>query len=311
MNDIWSRLWTAFHTGIAGSQFTLAQLLIVLVLLTVLVWITGRLTRWLSHWLVHHHGLDVGVTQAIGTIFRYAIIALGVVLILQGVGINLSALNVLIGALGVGLGFGLQNITNNFVSGLIILFERPVKVGDRVEVGGVAGNVDRIGARATTIVTNDNIAIIVPNSQFIAEQVTNWSYTSALVRIHVPVGVSYEADPAEVRRILLDVASRNTGVLTDPPPDVLFTEFGDSSLNFALRVWTSQFTRVPTVLQSQLNFEIWNAFKAADVEIPFPQRDLHVRSGRVEVEMVGKRGGGKAGRTGEEGTDGGETERGR
>lgn len=131
--------------------------------------------------------------------------------------------------------------------------------------------------------TNDNIAIIVPNSAFIAERVTNWSYGNPFVRITVPVGVSYASDPEVVRRLLLEVASGHEGVIREPGPDVVFTEFGDSSLNFELRVWTREYMQRPAVLRSQLNFAIWQAFRSAAIEIPFPQRDLHIRSGTLRV----------------------------
>lgn len=269
--------------GIAGSSFTLGKLLTVLLLLTLLIWLTGRITRIVVEKVLARRGVDLGVAQAIGAILRYSIVALGTLAILQSAGIDLSAFTVLAGALGVGLGFGLQNITSNFISGLIILFERPIKVGDRVEVADVLGDVKQIGARATTIMTNDNIAIIVPNSAFIAERVTNWSYGNPFVRITVPVGVSYASDPEVVRRLLLEVASGHEGVIREPGPDVVFTEFGDSSLNFELRVWTREYMQRPAVLRSQLNFAIWQAFRSAAIEIPFPQRDLHIRSGTLRV----------------------------
>jgi len=150
-------------------------------------------------------------------------------------------LTFLAGALGVGVGFGLQNITSNLISGIILLFERPIKIGDRIEVGGVHGDVVRISPRATTIVTNDNIAVIVPNSDFITGRITNWSYTDRDVRFHIPVGVSYRSGPEEVRRLLLAVAGAYPGVLKQPEPDAHFQEFGDSSLNFVLLVWTSDY----------------------------------------------------------------------
>lgn len=279
LNDALSWL----NHGILGSSFTLGKLLAVLAMLTALIWVTGRITRMLVDGVLTRRGFDIGVAQAVGTILRYAVVAVGTVVILQGAGIDLSALTVLAGALGVGLGFGLQNVTGNFISGLIILFERPIKVGDRVEVGQVMGDVRRIAARATTVVTNDNIAIIVPNSDFITQRVTNWSHGSRLVRISVPVGVSYASDPEVVRGLLLEVAAGHKGVLTEPRPDVMFVEFGDSSLNFELRVWTRDFIQTPIVLRSQLNFVIWRELKAADIEIPFPQRDLHIRSGTLGI----------------------------
>ena len=193
-------------------------------------------------------------------------------------GINLSSITILLGALGVGIGFGLQNITNNFVSGLIILFERPIKIGDRIEVGGISGDVAKISMRATTIVTNDNISIIVPNSEFIASTVINWSHTDRNVRFNIPVGVAYKEDPENIKKLLLEVAFENEGVLKDPKPDVLFTEFGDNSINFNLRVWTNEYIDRPGVLKSQLYYKIFEKFKQNNVEIPFPQRDVHIKN---------------------------------
>jgi small-conductance mechanosensitive channel len=184
------------------------------------------------------------------------------------------------------VGFGLQNITNNFVSGLILLFERPIKVGDRIDVGNVTGDVVKISPRATTIVTNDNIAIIVPNSEFISSQVINWSYANRDVRLNFPVGVAYHSDPELVRKALLEVAADHPGVLKERNADLLLQEFGDSSLNFILRVWTRGYTTTPGVLRSELNYAICRKFKERGIEIPFPQRDLHVRSGVVEVKMA-------------------------
>lgn len=207
-------------------------------------------------------------------------------MILQTAGIDLSTLTILAGALGVGVGFGLQSITNNFVSGIILLLERPIKVDDRIEVGDVNGDVVNISPRATTIVTNDNIAIIVPNADFISSKVVNWSYTNRDVRFNFPVGVSYNTDPKQVRTVLLEVARAHPGVLTEPSPSVLFHEFGDSSVNFVLRVWTREFSTTPGVLRSDLNFAISRAFKAHGIEIPYPQQDLHIRSGVLSIKTT-------------------------
>ncbi len=228
--------------------------------------------------------VEIGVREAIASIIRYLLLALGFIVVVQASGIDLSALTVLAGALGIGIGFGLQNVVNNFVSGLIILFERPIKVGDRIDVGGVAGNVVNISPRATTVVTNDNIAVIVPNSDFISSKVTNWSYTDRDVRLNFPVGVSYRSDPEVVRRVLEEVAAENPGVLKNPAPDVLLREFGDSSLNFNLRVWTREFSTKPGVLRSQIYYAAWKKLQAHNIEIPFPQRDLHIRSGSLEIK---------------------------
>ena len=176
-----------------------------------------------------------------------------------------------------GIGFGLQNITNNFVSGLIILIERPIKVGDRIEVADITGDVVNISMRATTVITNDNISIIVPNSEFVSSTVINWSHTDRNVRFNFDVGVSYKEDPARIKELLLRVAEDNEGVLKAPKPDVLFKEFADSALVFTLRVWTRTYIDRPGVLKSMLYYEIHSMFKQHGVEIPYPQRDVHIK----------------------------------
>ncbi len=205
-----------------ATPLTLWTLVSVVVLVILLLWLTKQLKNWIVLTLLANSRIDIGVRQATGSIVRYIVIAIGLVVIVQTVGIDLSAVTVLAGALGIGVGFGLQTITNNLVSGLIILFERPIKVGDRIEVENVTGNVVNISARATTVVTNDNIAIIIPNSEFISSKVTNWSYTSRDVRVNIPIGVSYREDPEVVRKVLLDVADEHPGVLKDPGPTSCF-----------------------------------------------------------------------------------------
>jgi small-conductance mechanosensitive channel len=199
-------------------------------------------------------------------------------------------LAVIAGALGVGIGFGLQNIVSNFVSGLILLTERPIQIGARVDVGGTMGDVIRIGARSTTIVTNDNITIIVPNSEFITGRVINWSIGDPKVRFRIPIGVSYGSDPRVVERLLIEVAEANPHVLKNPEPTVRFVECADSSLNFELRVWSVDMVTRPGALRSELNFAIWDKFKQHGIEIPFPQRDLHLKD-PVQVEVKSSQGG--------------------
>ena len=269
---------------LGDTQVTVWTLCYLTALIAVLIFASGRIKRWVARGLKSTGQVDIGVQQAVATIVRYLIIALGLLIIVQSAGIDLSALALLAGAAGVGIGFGLQNIINNFVSGVIILFERPIKVGDRVDVGNVHGDVVRISARATTVVTNDNIAIIVPNSDFVSTKVTNWSFTDRKVRFDIPVGVSYSSDPNQVTELLLEVATDHPGVLSAPKPDVLFEEFGDNSLNFTLLVWTTTYATRPRVLRSELNYAISAIFKENDIEIPFPQRDLHVRSGSLRID---------------------------
>jgi small-conductance mechanosensitive channel len=246
---------------------------------TVLVFVIATyVKRLLVKRIFPRYHIEIGLGEAIGTIIQYIVTVIGFVIVLDSAGIDLSSLKIIAGALGVGIGFGLQNIVNNFVSGLIILFERPIKVGDRIEVGGVNGDVIKISARATTVVTNDNISIIVPNSEFTSNSVTNWSHDNKVVRFNYPVGVSYKEDPARIKKVLLEVADANEGILKNPHPDVLFDSFGDSSLNFNLRVWTIQYMDRPGVLRSQLYYAIFEKFKEMNIEIPFPQRDLHIVS---------------------------------
>jgi len=266
-----------------GTTVTLWMVVYLVVLFVLLLWLTKKLKNWIVLTLLAKSRIDIGIRQATGSIVRYLIIAVGFVIILQTVGIDLSTVTVLAGALGIGIGFGLQTITNNLVSGLILLFARPIKIGDRIEVGQVTGDVVNISVRATTVITNDNIAIIIPNSEFISSKVTNWSYTTRDVRFNFPVGVSYREDPEVVRKLLLEVAASHPGVLKDLKPDVLFQEFGDSSLNFILRVWTREYTNRPGVLRSELNYAISRKFREHGIEIPYPQRDIHIKDGSLTV----------------------------
>jgi len=263
--------------SLGGSNITLWTLVYLTILFLLLYFVTTRLFKYVVYKFLSKSKIDLGVRVAIGSILKYLILTIGFIVIIQTVGINLSSLTILLGALGVGIGFGLQNVTNNFVSGIIILFERPIKVGDRIDVAGVSGNVIKISMRATTISTTDIVSIIVPNSEFISSTVINWSHTDRNVRFNFPVGVSYKEDPEKIKKLLLEVAGENEGVLKNPSPDVLFDNYGDSSLNFNLRVWTSRYIDRPGVLKSQLYYEIFKRFKEAGVEIPFPQRDVHIK----------------------------------
>jgi len=222
--------------------------------------------------------LDPGLQFAITKIFGYLFVSLGfyVALILNGV--DLSSLAVIAGALGVGIGFGLQNIVSNFVSGLILLAERPVAIGDRIEVSGVAGQVTRISLRSTTVVTNDNISVIVPNSDLITHPITNWSHGDPKVRIRIPVSVAYGTDLERLRRLLLEAAAEHGSVLPSPVPTVFLDNFGDSSLNLELGVWTQDMASRPRHFRSEINFGIERKLRENGIEIPFPQRVVHLRS---------------------------------
>jgi small-conductance mechanosensitive channel len=263
---------------IGAVDLTLGVLLFLTLGLTVLFLLAGQVHRLVTRSLGRTR-LDLGAREAVGSIARYVFLLLGFLVILQTAGINLTAITVLAGAVGIGVGFGLQTIASNFISGLIIMFERPIKVGDRIEVAGVHGRVIHIGARATTILTNDNISVIVPNASFIAENVVNWTHSGEHVRFRLPVSVAYGTDVRLVERVLLEVAANCPAVLAQPAPAVRFLSFGDSGLEFDLRVWNSSLVHQRAKLVSDLNFLIDEAFRAHGIEIPFPQRDVHIRSG--------------------------------
>jgi small-conductance mechanosensitive channel len=271
---------------VGETQITLWIIVYLILFLFLLFTVTSRVKRWVVDRLFVKSHVDYGVRQAIGTIASYIVIAIGTLIILDTAGINLSALNFLAGALGIGIGFGLQNITTNFISGLILLLERPIKIGDRVEVEGTQGDVVEISLRATTVITNDNVAVIVPNSEFISKKVVNWSYRTPDVRINIPVSAAYGVDPDIVREVLLEIAKNHSGVLQELSSDVLLDQFGESSLNFILRVWTRTYTHKPGVLRSEINYEIARKFEEREIAIPFPQRDVFVRGGKIQVEKM-------------------------
>jgi small-conductance mechanosensitive channel len=268
------------------TQLTLWLLLYLTVLVALLFYVTGKLKTWVADRLLARTQLEAGVRQATGSILRYLVIVIGFLIILQTAGIDLTTLNIIAGAVGIGVGFGLQNIVSNFISGLIILFERPIKLGDRIEVGAVEGDVVAISARSTTVVTNDNIAIIVPNSKFISENVVNWSYTDRKVRFRIPVSVAYGSDFRLVEKLLLEVARENPDVLDEPEPGVRFLKFGDNGLEVELRAWTTKLLHRRGRLVSALNQAIYEKFEMRGIECPFPQRDIHLHLPRASEELL-------------------------
>jgi small-conductance mechanosensitive channel len=254
------------------------------------VGIAGYVTLLFSHGIKNvllqetlpRYDVDPGVQVSITRLVHYAVMTIGFLIILRILGFRLGQVAIIGGALGVGIGFGLQAIVNNFVSGLILLFERPVKVGDVVEVGQEVGEVKELGLRATTVQTFDNAEIVIPNSELITKNVTNWTLAEKRVRVRVPIGVAYGSDVEKVLRILLACAHANPTALTTPESRALFRAFGDSSLNFEPRVWIPDFNDKLRVL-SELNQDIESEFDVAGVVVPFPQRDLHIRSVDQEV----------------------------
>jgi small-conductance mechanosensitive channel len=278
-------LWTAPMPGISLS---LVQLFLLIALLIGVFWFSSRTKRFLFNRFLVKSGLDRALQYAIAQIVSNLVLVIGIFIVLENTGIHLGALTVFAGAVGVGVGFGLQNIASNFISGLVILAERPITIGDRVEVAGVVGQVQQIRARSTVILTNDNIAMIVPNSKFIDSPVTNWTYSDPRVRFRVPIGVAYGSDVNKVRQALIAAGRSNSHVLEDPAPSVFLNKFGESSIDFELVVWSSEMSHRPSRFKSDLNFANEEKLREAGIEIPFPQRDLHIRSGALKPERTGE-----------------------
>src|SRR6266516_5364247 len=275
--------WNAHLPGIALS---LLQIFLLIGLLIAVFWLSSRTKRFLFTRFLVRSGLDRALQHAIAQIVGYAVLIIGIVVVLDNAGIHLGALTVFAGAVGVGVGFGLKNIASNFISGLLILAERPITIGDRIEVAGITGQVKQIRARSTVIMTNDGIAMIVPNEKFIDSPVTNWTYSDPRVRFRMPVGVAYGSDVNKVREALLAAASENANTLKDPAPSVFLEKFGENSIDFELVVWSSEMSYRPRRYRSDLNFAIERKLREASIEIPNPQRDLHIRSGVLKVQNV-------------------------
>src|SRR6266403_1966567 len=275
-----------WNAPLPGVTLSLLQIFLLIALLIGVFWLSSRTKRFLFNRFLTRSGLDRALQHAIAQIVGYIVLIVGILIVLDNAGIHLGALTVFAGAVGVGVGFGLQNIASNFISGLVILAERPITVGDRVEVAGIAGQVQHIRARSTVIVTNDNITMIVPNTKFIDSPVTNWTYGDPRVRFRIPIGVAYGSDLEKVRNALVEVARENSNVLPQPEPTVFLETFGESSINLELVVWSKEMSYRPRRFRSDLNFAIAEKLRAAGIEIPWPQRDLHFRDGVVRVEMT-------------------------
>ncbi len=257
------------------SVFSIGRALFVVWLF---VFISRAIRALLNDKFYPRFDVAVGVGYAINTMVHYFFLIIGALFGLKSFGLDLSNIAIFFSALGVGVGFGLQNTVNNLISGLIILFGRAVKKGDFVTAAGTFGRIDSVGARSVTIVTADNYELIVPSSEIISSPIVNWTLSSPIIRVTVPVGVSYGADPHQVKEVLLACAQRHPRIIAQPPPEVWLENFGDSSVDFALLVHVDCRTITERRLRGELNFIIWDALSAANIEIPFPQRDVHIRS---------------------------------
>jgi small-conductance mechanosensitive channel len=274
---------------IGNASFSASGLIKLFVFLALLGLVTHFLRRALLRRVFPKARIDPGTAYAIGNLVSYLFITIGLLVGLQASGIDLSALTVLFGAVGVGVGFGIQTIMSNFISGLIILFEQPIRVGDHIQVGDLDGKVIRIRARATEIQTNSEISVIVPNSEFITQRVINWSLGSDRIRMSIPVRVAYGSDVEKVREALLEAATSVEVVLDQPPPTVRLTAFADSGIDFELLAWTREMLQRPRAFRSRMNFAIHASLKRHNIAIPLPQREIHFR-GAVPASFAGQAG---------------------
>jgi len=274
-------LWSRAYEWLTMPMFTVgtsilspASLIKFALFLVALVWVSIRLRRALRDRFLPRLQVDASAAETLGNMTGYTIIVLGLLVGLQTLGVKLSALHVVFGALGIGVGFGLQTIASNFVSGVIILMEKPIQIGDRVQLGELHGRVEKIKIRATEIVTNDNIAVIVPNSEFISQRVVNWSRGGNRIRVRVPVHVAYGSDPERVRQALLEATNRVDEVLKNPAPEVRLTRFGESSLDFELLGWTSEMLHRRGAFISRVNFAVLESLEKHGLEVPYPHRNV-------------------------------------
>lgn len=246
------------------------------------LWISFGLASILEVQLKKVPRLSASLQVLIAKVVRILFIFIATVVALSSIGIDLSSLTVLGGAIGLGLGFGLQKVVSNFVSGIILLMDNSIKPGDVIEIDGTYGWINHLRARYASVITRDGTEHLIPNEDLITQRVINWSFTDELVRQRIPIGVSYQADPHECIRLVLEAAKSHPRVLSDPAPVCLLKEFGDSSVNLELRFWLADPANGVANVKSHVLLKVWDIFKENNVEIPFPQRDLHIRSSDVD-----------------------------
>lgn len=265
-----------------GDQKYSALSLVILLGLTIGMWFAARLVAQLFRvYILERARVESRLQDIVGILVQYGLLFLGLIVLLQAFGIDVSSLTILASVLGVGIGFGVQNIANNFISGFIITLERPIQVGDFIQIGELVGIVKQVGARSTEITTLDKVTIIVPNSRFLESEVINWSHGDPISRLRVPVGVAYGSDIARVKTALLEAVKRHPEVLLRPEPEIWFQSFGDSSLNFEIMAWTGD-PRKQFRVKSDLNYAIEASLRHYDVEIPFPQCDMNLQSPQLD-----------------------------
>jgi small-conductance mechanosensitive channel len=280
---LWNSLAAPFMP-LGERSYSILDAIVLIALFVALTRSLAVLQRLLRRKVLQPSGISKSSQEVIAFLVQYTLLFIGTLVLLQLWGLEIGSLAIFAGFLGVALGLGLQGFARNFLSGLLILFERPIAVGDFVEVGSLQGTVRRISLRATEVVTLDQISIIVPNSEFLESQVVNWSHGDPVSRLVIPVGVAYGSDSRSVETALLAAAEDYPELLQDPPARVLFSGFGESQLNFNLLVWIRQPLRQYEVI-SDLNFRIEAELRRRGILIPYPQRDLHLRDGVLQIAL--------------------------
>src|ERR1041384_6394744 len=270
------RIWSYLTRQFTFGQITISASGVIVGLVAVIV--SVLIARWsstlLEHRIANRRHIDPGLRYTICRLVRYIVIAIGTVIALkQAFGLDLTSLAVIFTALSVGIGFGLQYIAADIASGFILLFERPIRIGDRITIGEDEGDVQSINLRTTVVLTNDQIAIIVPNSKLVSQRVINWSYGDPRARIAIPISVADDSDIRLVTDTLIEAAKGVTDVLPDPPPRVQLLKFGDSSLDFRLLVWTNQ-PRRHMQIRSDINYRIAQLFRERSIRIPYPTQEF-------------------------------------
>jgi potassium-dependent mechanosensitive channel len=274
--ETWARIVDWGFT-FAGVRITIGRIIVAGVLVYLALTVSWLVRTLVQVEIGRGWNLERGVAESINMLVHYAVITLGIIFALGALGVELQNFAIVAGALGVGIGFGLQTVVNNFVSGLILLFERPVRVGDTVEIDGEWGTIKKIGLRSTVVVTFTQAELIVPNGDLVSQKVTNWTLTNPVTRVGIPVGVAYGSDIQRVLAILVEAGRAHPSIAGDPAPSALFIGFGDNSLDFELRIWVSDIAaRLPA--RGAVLAEIDRHFREEGIEVPFPQRDLHIRS---------------------------------
>lgn len=273
LKRIWS--YVDYNLSIGNLQISVARLIAGVLILVLTFFLSHRIARLLERRIAKRAYIDPGLRYTIARLASYLLVTIGVISALRMFGVDLTSIAVIFTALSVGIGFGLQYIAADIASGFILLFERPIRVGDRITIGEDEGDVQSINLRTTIVSTNDRISIIVPNSKLVSQRVINWSYGDPRARISIPVGVAYRSDVQLVTETLILAAEGVDNVLTDPPPKVQFLKFGDYSLDFRLLIWTRQPRRLPQI-KSDINYRIEKLFRERGIEIPYPVQDLRL-----------------------------------